>query len=41
IARDVAVALRGDARVEWFQITVTNLESIHVHNAVATIRGRR
>jgi GTP cyclohydrolase I len=41
IARDVALALRDDARVQRFQVTVTNLESIHVHNAVATIRGRR
>ena len=41
IARDVAVTLRDDDRVERFAVTVTNLESIHAHNAVATIRGRR
>src|SRR4051812_37361160 len=41
IARDVAVALRNDDRVEQFAVTVTNLESIHAHNAVATIRGSR
>jgi GTP cyclohydrolase FolE2 len=40
IARDVAVALRNDHRVERFAVTVTNLESIHAHDAVATIRGR-
>jgi GTP cyclohydrolase IB len=41
IARDVALALRDDARVERFAVTVTNLESIHAHDAVATIRGAR
>jgi GTP cyclohydrolase IB len=39
IARDVALALRGDDRVERFAVTVTNLESIHAHDVVATIRG--
>jgi len=41
IARDVAVTLREDARIESFVVTVRNLESIHAHDAVATIRGRR
>ena len=41
IARDVAVALRSDDRVERFAVTVTNLESIHAHDVAATIRGRR
>ncbi len=39
IARDVAVALRDDARVAGFVVRVTNHESIHNHAAVATIRG--
>jgi GTP cyclohydrolase I len=39
IARDVALALRDDDRVERFAVTVTNLESIHAHDVVATIRG--
>ena len=37
----VAKVLRDDQRVERFTVTVTNLESIHAHNAVATIRGRK
>ena len=41
IARDVAVTLREDARIESFVVTVRNLESIHAHDAVATVRGRR
>ena len=41
IARDIAVALRDDERVARFAATVTNLESIHAHDAVATVRGRR
>ncbi len=41
IARDVAIALRGDARIDRFSVTVRNLESIHAHDAVATIRGQR
>jgi GTP cyclohydrolase I len=41
IVRDVAVALRADDRVERFAVTVTNLESIHAHDAVATVRGSR
>ena len=39
IARDTALGLRADDRIEGFAVTVTNLESIHAHNAVATIRG--
>jgi GTP cyclohydrolase I len=41
IARDVALAVRDDQRVERFAVTVTNLESIHAHDAVATVRRRR
>ena len=40
IARDVVVALREDPRVRDYVVRVTNQESIHHHNAVATIRGR-
>ncbi|WP_028062151.1 GTP cyclohydrolase FolE2 [Solirubrobacter soli] len=39
IARDVAVALRSDARIAGYVVRVTNHESIHNHSAVATIRG--
>lgn len=41
IARDAVVALRNDERVRSYMVRVTNLESIHSHNAVATVRGRR
>ncbi len=40
IARDVVVALRQDARLRDYLVRVTNQESIHNHNAVATIRGK-
>jgi GTP cyclohydrolase I len=40
IARDVVVALRQDARVREYVVRVTNQESIHNHNAIATIRGK-
>lgn len=36
-ARDVAVALKKDPRVEWFSVEVRNFESIHNHDAVALI----
>ncbi|MEM1126871.1 MAG: GTP cyclohydrolase FolE2 [Bacteroidota bacterium] len=35
ITRDVAVQLRADERVAWYQVRVTNFESIHNHNAFA------
>jgi GTP cyclohydrolase FolE2 len=41
IVRDVVVALRSDDRVLGWFVRVTNQESIHTHNAVATVRGRR
>jgi MptA/FolE2 family GTP cyclohydrolase len=40
IARDAALALKADRRVNAFTVRVTNLESIHAHNAVATVKGR-
>lgn len=41
LCRDVAVALRDDARVAAFVISVTNEESIHDHRAVARVRWSR
>ena len=41
IARDAAVVLREDMRVRSFEVRVTNFESIHSHNAVASVRGGR
>jgi GTP cyclohydrolase FolE2 len=40
IARDVVVALRSDPRIAEYMVRVINQESIHNHNATATIRGR-
>lgn len=41
IARDAALLLKADDRVAAFTVRVTNLESIHSHSAIATIRSRR
>ena len=41
IARDVVVALRDDSRVRRYSVRVTNLESIHSHNAIASVSGAR
>ena len=40
IARDVVVALKSDPRIAEYMVRVINQESIHNHNATATIRGR-
>jgi len=37
IVRDVAVALKNDTNITWFNISVENFESIHSHSAYATI----
>ncbi|GIV03607.1 MAG: GTP cyclohydrolase FolE2 [Fimbriimonadales bacterium] len=41
ITRDVAVQLRADERIAWFQVRVTNYESIHNHNAFASTSWSR
>ena len=41
IARDAALALRADTRIEAFTVRVANQESIHNHEAVARIRWER
>jgi GTP cyclohydrolase FolE2 len=41
IARDAALALRSDRRVEAFTVRVANQESIHNHEAVACINWER
>ena len=41
IARDAAVALRSDPRVEAFVVRVANQESIHNHEAIARVRWER
>ena len=37
IVRDMAVTLRDDDRVVWFQCYPENFESIHSHNAFAMV----
>lgn len=37
IVRDLAMRLDDDARVKWYAITSENFESIHAHNAYASI----
>ncbi len=39
LVRDVAVALRGDARVRRFVVEAENFESIHNHSAYARLEG--
>ncbi len=39
-ARRVAAALREDARVTAWQVRVAHFESLHAHDAVATVAGR-
>ena len=41
MVRNVAVALQADARVGWFRVQATNVESIHNHNAFARIEWTR
>ncbi len=41
LARDVAVALRADERVQAFTVEAVNQESIHDHQAVARLSWRR
>ena len=41
VAREIALALHGDPRVERYSVTVANEESIHDHRAVARLRGGR
>ncbi|WFB37530.1 GTP cyclohydrolase FolE2 [Kiritimatiellota bacterium B12222] len=41
MVRNVAVFLRDDARIDRWQVRVTNHESIHQHNAFAVVSGGR
>ena len=36
-AREVAVRLNDDPRIDWYSVDVTNFESIHNHNAYACV----
>ena len=37
IVRDLAVALDGEDRIVWYEVTSENFESIHNHNAYACV----
>ena len=37
LTREVTLRLKADPRIRWFSIEVENFESIHAHNAFATI----
>jgi GTP cyclohydrolase IB len=37
VLREIAVSLRDDPRVTWYRIEVENFESIHAHNAYASV----
>ncbi|MDD4871469.1 MAG: GTP cyclohydrolase FolE2 [Kiritimatiellae bacterium] len=41
IVRSVAVRLRADPRISWYQVETENFESIHNHNAYALVTGTR
>ena len=41
IVRNVAVQMKQDARVAWFQVKAVNHQSIHNHSAFARIEWRR
>ena len=41
VVRNVAERLQADGRVAWFRVNVVNQESIHNHNAFATIEWKR
>ena len=41
LARDVALELRGDERIDGFVVAVENQESIHDHQAIARVNWRR
>lgn len=41
MVRNVAVALKDDRRISWFEVKAVNQESIHNHDAFALITWRR
>ena len=41
MVRGVAMALSADERVSWFRVKAVNQESIHNHNAYASIEWSR
>lgn len=41
VVRDVAVAMNADPRVQWYQVSAENFESIHNHSAYAFIENSK
>lgn len=41
MVRNVALQMQGDSRVAWFHVKAINQESIHNHNAFASVEWRR
>ena len=41
IVRDLAVALDGEDRIAWYQVSSENFESIHNHNAYAVLERQK
>ena len=41
IVRDLAVALDGEDRIAWYEVSSENFESIHNHNAYAILERRK
>lgn len=41
MVRNVALQMQGDPRVAWFHVKAINQESIHNHNAFASVEWRR
>jgi GTP cyclohydrolase I len=37
LSREVVLRLKSDPRIRWFAVEVENFESIHAHNAYASI----
>ncbi|MFC1497040.1 GTP cyclohydrolase FolE2 [Verrucomicrobiota bacterium] len=40
VVRSIAVRMRKDPRITWYQVETENLESIHNHNAYAQVIGQ-
>jgi GTP cyclohydrolase I len=41
MVRNAAQCLQDDSRIAWFRVVAENQESIHNHNAFATIEWTR
>jgi len=41
VARDLAILLKQDRRVKWFNLSVNSQESIHNHQAYACLEWER